>query len=240
MAAGDRIFMAKESTSQEILSKTNQIIEAGKAKPKRYGMRINRLDSNPATRVKYVLDAVGMTPAGMNYSGGGFDYGDWGDIWFVKNNRPVMLRTDGTVDYELNHENHALKLTGGASDIANVSYGGNAMSEIPLIWVKRYSIANYDYVIFCETQYDDTYKAYAHTDADGNILPVTYFPMYEGAVINNRMRSLSGQTPTASQTDAQETTAAQQNGDRCLNCCYRSRILSVSSCCMKSWYTFHT
>ena len=102
MAAGDRIFMAKESTSQEILSKTNQIIEAGKAKPKRYGMRINRLDSNPATRVKYVLDAVGMTPAGMNYSGGGFDYGDWGDIWFVKNNRPVMLRTDGTVDYELN------------------------------------------------------------------------------------------------------------------------------------------
>ena len=165
MAAGDRIFMAKESTSQEILSKTNQIIEAGKAKPKRYGMRINRLDSNPATRVKYVLDAVGMTPAGMNYSGGGFDYGDWGDIWFVKNNRPVMLRTDGTVDYELNHENHALKLTGGASDIAKTSYGGNAMSEIPLIWVKRYSIANYDYVIFCETQYDDTYKAYAHTDA---------------------------------------------------------------------------
>ena len=84
MAAGDRIFMAKESTSQEILAKTNQIIEAGKEKPKRYGMRINRLDSNPATRVKYVLDAVGMTPAGMNYSGGGFDYGDWGDICPVR------------------------------------------------------------------------------------------------------------------------------------------------------------
>ena len=52
MAAGDRVFMAKESTSQEILAKTNQIIEAGREKPKRYGMRINRLDSNPATRVK--------------------------------------------------------------------------------------------------------------------------------------------------------------------------------------------
>ena len=237
MAAGDRIFMAKESTSQEILSKTNQIIEAGKAKPKRYGMRINRLDSNPATRVKYVLDAVGMTPAGMNYSGGGFDYGDWGDIWFVKNNRPVMLRTDGTVDYELNHENHALKLTGGSSDIANVSYGGNAMSEIPLIWVKRYSIANYDYVIFCETQYDDTYKAYAHTDADGNILPVTYFPMYEGAVINNRMRSLSGQTPTASQTDAQETTAAQQNGDRWDKLSFSEINLMYEMCTMISCST---
>ena len=110
MAAGDRIFMAKESTSQEILSNTKKIIEDAKAKPKRYGMRINLLDSNPATRVKYLYDAVGMTPAGMNFAGGGFDYGDWGDIWFVKKNRPVMVRTDGTVDYELNHENHALKL----------------------------------------------------------------------------------------------------------------------------------
>lgn len=142
MAAGDRIFMAKESTSQEILSNTKKIIEDAKAKPKRYGMRINLLDSNPATRVKYLYDAVGMTPAGMNFAGGGFDYGDWGDIWFVKKNRPVMVRTDGTVDYELNHENHALKLNGGASDITKTSYGGNAMSEIPLIWVKRWTQNN--------------------------------------------------------------------------------------------------
>lgn len=214
MAAGDRIFMAKESTSQEILSNTKKIIEDAKAKPKRYGMRINLLDSNPATRVKYLYDAVGMTPAGMNFAGGGFDYGDWGDIWFVKKNRPVMVRTDGTVDYELNHENHALKLNGGASDITKTSYGGNAMSEIPLIWVKRWTQNNYHFVVFCEEQYDDTYKAYAHTDADGNVLPVTYFPMYEGSVVNKRMRSLSGLTPTASMTDEQETTAAKQNGDR--------------------------
>ena len=31
MAAGDRIFMAKESTSQEILSNTKKIIEDAKA-----------------------------------------------------------------------------------------------------------------------------------------------------------------------------------------------------------------
>ena len=67
MAAGDRIFMAKESTSQEILSNTKKIIEDAKAKPKRYGMRINLLDSNPATRVKYLYDAVGMTPAGNEF-----------------------------------------------------------------------------------------------------------------------------------------------------------------------------
>lgn len=237
MATGDRVFIAKESTSQEILAKIAQLFESGKEKPKRYGMKINRLDRNPETRVEYILDAAGMKPAGMNYAGGGFDYGDWGDIWFVKNNRPVMLRPDGTVDYELNHENHALKLTGGASDIANVSYGGNAMSEIPLVWVKRYAIGNYDYVIFCETQYDDTYKAYAHTDEDGNILPVTYFPMYEGAIINNRLRSLSGQTVTASKTDEQETTAAQQNGDRWDKLSYSEINLMYEMCTMISCNT---
>lgn len=111
-------------------------------------------------------------------------------------------------------ETYALKLNGGASDITKTSYGGNAMSEIPLIWVKRWTQNNYHFVVFCEERYDDTYKAYAHTDADGNVLPVTYFPMYEGSVVNNRMRSLSGLTPTASMTDEQETTAAKQNGDR--------------------------
>lgn len=63
MAAGDRIFMAKESTSQEILSNTKKIIEDAKAKPKRYGMRINLLDSNPGNPCQISLCAVGMTPA---------------------------------------------------------------------------------------------------------------------------------------------------------------------------------
>lgn len=129
------------------------------------------------------------------------------------------IRTCPVCEHEVDREdmyftNHALKLNGGASDITKTSYGGNAMSEIPLIWVKRWTQNNYHFVVFCEEQYDDTYKAYAHTDADGNVLPVTYFPMYEGSVVNNRMRSLSGLTPTASMTDEQETTAAKQNGDR--------------------------
>lgn len=230
----ERIFMAKESTSQEILANTEKIIAGAVEPPKRYGMRINLADSNPATRVTYLHDAVGMQPAKMNFSTGMFDFGDWGDVWFVKNNRPVMVLSDGIVDYELNHDNHALKLTGGASDIASTAYAGNAMSEIPLIWVKRYAIKNYHYVIFCETQFDETYKAYAHTDVDGNILPVTYFPMYEGSVVNNRMRSLSGQTVTASLTDAQETTAAQQNGERWDKLSYSECTLMYEMCTLIS------
>lgn len=234
MAVGERIFMAKESTSQDILANTKKIIADAAEKPKRYGMRINSADSNPATRVTYLFDAVGMTPAGMNFTTGAFDFGDWGDMWFVRDNRPVMVRNDGTVDYELNHDNHALKLAGGASDITKTAYAGNAMSEIPLIWVKRYTVKNYHYVIFCETQLDETYKAYAHTDATGNVLPVTFFPMFEGSVTNNRMRSLSGQTPTASMTDAQETTAAQQNGARWDKLSYSECNLMYEMCTLIS------
>lgn len=234
MAAGERIFMAKESTSQEILANTEKIIAGAVKPPKRYGMRINLADSNPATRVTYLYDAVGMQPAKMNFTTGMFDYGDWGDVWFVRGNRPVMVLSDGTVDYELNHDNLALKADGTKSDIASTAYAGNAMSEIPLVWVKRYSIKNYHYVILCETQFDETYKAYAHTDADGNVLPVTFLPIYEGAVISGRMRSLSGQTVTASLTDAQETAAAQQNGERWDKLSYSECNLMYEMCTLMS------
>lgn len=89
-----KIYVAKESTSQEILS----ILKNSK---KRYGFRRNNNDSNPDTRIEYLYDAVGMTPASMNY-GSGFSYGSWGDIWFVKNNFPCMVKSVGSIDYRLN------------------------------------------------------------------------------------------------------------------------------------------
>ena len=208
----EKIYMAKEATSQQILAGVNDLKKGAVERPKRYGVRINMLDSNPATRCTYMYDAEGMRPAAMNFSGGGFDYGDWGDIWFIANNRPVMLKNDGAVAYELDHSNHTKKLDGTASDIANTAYAGNAMSEIPLVWVKRYQLLNYRYVIVCAEQYDETYKAYAHTDADGNVCPAIYLPMYEGKSISGKLRSLSGQTVTASQDDATETAQAAANG----------------------------
>ena len=79
---------------------------------KRYGMKINKNDSNPATRCTYLFDAVGMTPAAMNYSAGRFDFGDWGDVFFVKNNYPAMVRYDGTEDYKLDPNDHTKKADG--------------------------------------------------------------------------------------------------------------------------------
>lgn len=178
----------------------------------RYGYRIKKSESGPAARVEYLYDAVGMTPAAMNFTTGVFDYGDWGDKWFVTDNKPLMLKNDGTVDYYLNPNNYAEKEDGTASDVAYESYGGNAMAQFPLCWVKRYEDDDYEYEIVSDVQYDEDYKAYAHTCADGTITDYFYWSIYGGSGSSDKIRSLSGKTLSQSLTAAQEIAGATANG----------------------------
>lgn len=184
-------------------------------RPKRYGFRVKIAEPSPSSRVEYLFDAVGMTPAFMNFSAGAFNYGSWGDIWFIRDNYPVMVKFDGTEGQRLNPNNYGVEMAwGGQSQVANASYGGNAMSAIPCCWVKRYTEGGYRYVIICETQYDESYKAYAHTRADGTIERVHYYPMFKGSMVSGKLRSLSGQYPQGSTTAEAERTAAKANGTK--------------------------
>ena len=92
-----------------------------------YGFHVNSNESDPSACVTYLRDAVGMTPAKMDFTNGKFDWGSWRDAFFIP--RPCMLRSDGTVAYYLNENNYALKEDGTASDISNDSFDGNAMME---------------------------------------------------------------------------------------------------------------
>lgn len=85
----------------------------------------------------------------------------------------------------------------------------NKMLEDAVSQINSYLAGNVNARIECDDE-GELYRLFHSI----NSLAVTYFPMYEGSVVNNRMRSLSGLTPTASMTDEQETTAAKQNGDR--------------------------
>lgn len=200
--------VAKESTSQLILSTLRG------QRPKRYGFRIKNSESNPRTRVEYLYDAVGMTPASMNFSTGVFNYGSWADIWFVRDNHPCMLKSDGAVDYWLKDDDYTQKYTDGSpSDVSNTAYGGNCFSAIPLIWVKRYQEGDYSYTVFCEERYDDGYFAYAHTDAQGRTMPYLFYPAFRGSLIDGKLRSIKGQAQDNSTTTTAERTAAQANGN---------------------------
>lgn len=206
-ALGGNDDVAKESTSQLILSTLRG------QRPKRYGFRIKNSEPNPSTRVEYLYDAEGMTPASMNFSTGVFNYGGWADIWFVRDNHPCMLKLDGTVDYWLKDDDYTQKYTdGSASDVSNAAYGGNCFSAIPLVWVKRYQEGDYSYTVFCDERYDDGYFAYAHTDAQGRIMPYLFYPAFRGSLVDGKLRSLKGQTQDNGTTTTAERTAAQANG----------------------------
>lgn len=183
-----------------------------------YGVHINSGDSNPSTSVRYLADAAGMTPAKMNYTTGKFEYGSWGNAFFLP--RPCMLKTDGTVDYYLNENDYSKKADGTASDIANANYDGNAMMEwgdgTNLIWWKiepdkgnpnsaSLYVANY--------QADKDFKNLNFIDINGNEKAHFYTPIYNGSLdSNNKLRSISGQTVIKSKTASQEMTYARANG----------------------------
>lgn len=178
-----------------------------------YGFTINPNESDPASCVSYIAENTNFAPAGMNYTSDTFDYGDWEDVWFIKNIKPCMLKYDGTVDYELDPNDYAKKKADGtASDVTNTSYAGNAMVGIPKVYTKIVNNADGTInVYFSDVKIDDTYKCYAHIDSAGNEMDYTYMPIYNGSNISGKMRSISGQNVSNNTTATTEITYATAN-----------------------------
>ena len=180
-----------------------------------WGYKVQNSDSNTGTRVTYTDDATGYSPMTMNLTTGDVsDWGSWEDHWLIQQFRPVMLKSNGTVDYELNHDDQQYKLDGvTASDISNTSYDGNAMIGVKPIWIYRYEADGYKYVKFSNKKVNNNYKCHANTADDGStILDEVYTYMFKGSVINNKVRSLAGQTQMNNVAGATEISYAQANG----------------------------
>ena len=198
----------------------------------RYGYRVKKTESDPSARVEYLFDAVGKTPAAMNFTTGVFSYGDWANEWFVTENKPLMLKNDGTVDYYLDPDDYTKKEDGvTASDVSNTNYAGNAMAQFPLCWIKRYEDNDYYYEIVSNVQYDSDYKAYAHTRADGSIADFFYWSCFGGYKDGNgKMRSIAGQTLSQSLTAQQEIDACLLNGAKWYTHTWSQRELIRTLC----------
>ena len=183
--------------------------------PKAYillGFKIDKKDSNPATRVSYTEQAVGLIPASVNLSTGAFNYGSFANYWFVTENKPYMVKSDGTADYELDPGDYSKKINGTASDVSNLSYDGNAMAKIPLVYLKQWEDSNYEYCNICNIQLDEDYKAYAHMKSDGTVMDYIWLSCFESCLSSNKARSIKGKTPMVSQTGTNEITYSKANG----------------------------
>ena len=187
-----------------------------------YGFRIKKgTESDSTAMVEYLYDAVGMTPASMNFTTGEFDYGSWGDLWFVKNNKPVALNFDGTEAFELSPTDWWKKADGTTdSGLEDESSNYNFMARMPLVYVNRWEDANYNYVAISEQPVNTGFLAQAHTGLNGTINSNIYLPMFKGYIdscttagtINTagKLRSIGGAWISAG-TSAEEEIRAANN-----------------------------
>ena len=176
-----------------------------------YGYKKAKADSGAASRITYLEMAAGMTAAGMDFTNDKFSFGSWENAFFMP--KPYMVKTAGTLDYELDHDDQTKKIDGStASDISNSSYDGNAMSVFPTIWLYQYEDTDYEYNYICNIQLNSNYHAYAHQREDGTIAEWVAIGMFDASAVSSKYRSLAGLTPTVSTTADQEVAYAHATG----------------------------
>lgn len=166
-----------------------------------YGFIIDQNESDPDSMITYIEDNTDFTPAHMDYEKGVFDYGSWGDAWFIRGLKPCMLRYDGTVAYELDPTEHKKKKDGTPSDVENVDFPGNAMIGIPKIYWKVVDRGDGKVgAYFSDTKLDDDLVCWSHLDNNGNEIDRCYMSIYIASLIGDRLRSLSGKNIAVNKT----------------------------------------
>lgn len=172
-----------------------------------YGVKIDTTNSNPETALTYTDDAVGFTPAKMN--GATFSYGSWQNVYPFNAIKPCLFKNGAVVGY-LNPNDYSKFMDGTTADITSGN-SGDVMIEFPKMWWKLETVGNDLYVRYATKQKDSTYKCLAHqrgtTEKD-----YCYISAYLGYSDGSKLRSLSGKTPTGSQTIGAFRTLAKANG----------------------------
>ena len=179
-----------------------------------YGFKIDQNESDPEKMISYLSDCdnADYKSAYMDYANDKFVYGDWKTAWFIDKLKPCMLKYDGSVDYQLDKNDYTKKVDGTFSDIGNTAYDGNAMIGFPKVYWKIVNNGdNTANVYFSDKQVDGDFHCWSHIDNNGNEIDYCYMPIYNGSLVNNKLRSLSGIDTIASKTGTDEITYAKAN-----------------------------
>ena len=171
--------------------------------------------TSPSGRVTYPsdVDNAGFAPAAMKFSTGVFNYGSWnfepGEMFMP---RPCMLTYAGVVDHYLNPNDYTQKAEGGASKVADTSFGGNAMMEWPKIYTKRWEEGGVYHFRCSDIPQDDSWECLTNYDRLNNQIDHFYTPIYFGSNVSSKLRSISGQANMVSQNATTEINYAKANG----------------------------
>lgn len=179
-----------------------------------YGISIDMSNSDPESAVTYIGMAKGMTPLSCNLSTGACDYGDWEDIIKEIFGCKPCLYLNGARFVYLNPNDYSKIEPGNTVDITSGS-AGDVMVEFRRTWY-RYA-KDGDTLTFEVSNYDRTSEGFvssAFYSMDGNatIKDYMYYGAYEGYNDSNKLRSLSGKTPTGNVTYTDSRTYCQALG----------------------------
>lgn len=176
-----------------------------------FGVMVKKNESDPYKRVIYTDDSVFMKPISTNLNDGRADLNMWQDTWIFKKIYPVMLKTNGEIDYRLDGSDLTKKLNGTQSDISNDSYDGNAMVRIEKFYSKFSSDSEYEYYQISDKPLEG-FEPIGFIREDGSEMDSFYMPCFTGSIINETLRSLSGKKITDT-TFNTFLLAAQKNGE---------------------------
>lgn len=127
--------------------------------------------------------------------------------------RRCVMNPDGTVNYYLHPTNSNFKADVTPSVLTGAD--GNVMVEIPKHYIKVETVGNVDSFSISLTQEDGYILDPAFMKWNGTAMvevPYRYYRAYEGYVSGSKLLSVSGVTPTRSQTIATFRTQAMANG----------------------------
>ena len=166
--------------------------------------------------ITYTDDAVGMTP--MSITDGVFNPGSWGGRW-VADIKPCLLQSlvpnyylkktdEFAIDYSKQENDSASDITSGND--------GDVMNEIQLsyykFWEETVGGTLYKHFQVSRELPDSSYCANAFLSRDNVVQSKIFLPAYDGVVLNNKLRSLSGTPPTVNHTIGEFRTYANANG----------------------------
>ena len=162
---------------------------------------------SPTSRIEYIGKNIDFTPISLNKATGVMNLNSWADFPIITENKPYMVHSDGTIDYELCATDYTKKVDGvTASDVSSTAYGGGAFSWIKKVYKKEIIQGNNRIVRFSfEKLYG--YEPVGFVDPDGKELEGVWLPMFYGSIHNTKMRSLSGLQPCYGKTTAEEYAA---------------------------------
>lgn len=195
-----------------------------------YGFHVDSTVSDSANAVSYAVQYDGenvenydFTAGYMNFTTDTWDWGDWtGDEFFMP--RPVLISQDYSDKIYLNPDNLLLDVDGNdvSAMLTGSTDGYNAMMEWgkggKKIWYKIAPDSDpTSYTVYiANKQLDNGFVAWSFYDANDNLGEHFYTSIYNGSVVSNVLRSLSGKTPnntTAGATQITYAKANNQNGE---------------------------